>query len=420
VALEIQDDGGRYVEVGAGCSVDRVLEYLASHGGYTLPVYGIIGKQTIAGAISTATHGSGRASLSHYVTAVVVAAYDGGGEPTIYEWNGGEELRAARCGLGCTGILLSVRVRVEPDYLIEETTRWFDHLDDVLECSRDYPRQQFYLVPWSWKWLAQLRRPLVEGPGVARSAMAGFHRVVRLVVADVFLNGAVRLLSGPLRWRSGIRWFNRRMLPVVTRFGGRVVDRSRYLLQMRHDLYRHVEMELFVPARHIRHAAAFVEWLLRWCGGESPRLPEVLRDDDFGCDVSADIHALKGCYVHDYLVTFRRVLGDDTLISMSSGDAADTWYAISLLSYQRDLGPYSKVARFMAAAMAAAYGARPHWGKICPLTTGEIAALYPELPRFRARCASVDANQVFVNDFARQKLGFQDVRACKGSEDPGT
>jgi xylitol oxidase len=64
------------------------------------------------------------------------------------------------------------------------------------------------------------------------------------------------------------------------------------------------------------------------------------------------------------------------------------------------------MARFMATAMASAYRARPHWGKICPLNTEEIAPLYPALPRFRAHCASIDPDQAFINDFARRVLGF--------------
>ena len=77
---------------------------------------------------------------------------------------------------------------------------------------------------------------------------------------------------------------------------------------MRHDLYSHVEMELFVPAPHVAHAAAFVAWVLRWCGGESTRCPRRWRSDDFGRDVVARSEDLRGTYVHDYLVTFRQVL----------------------------------------------------------------------------------------------------------------
>jgi hypothetical protein len=159
VTIGVNPDGGLYAEIEAGCTVDRALEYLSTHGGYTLPTYGIIGKQTMAGCIATATHGSGRASLSGHVSAVTVAAYDEAGRARIYRWTEGRELLAARCGVGCSGIVLSVRVPVEPDFLIEEKTEGFPDIEPLLELQSKYPRQQFYLIPWSWKWLAQSRRP---------------------------------------------------------------------------------------------------------------------------------------------------------------------------------------------------------------------------------------------------------------------
>ena len=406
VALEVREDGSVYAEIEAGCTIDAVLAYLRSHGGYTLPTYSIIGKQSMAGAIATATHGAGRASISHYISSICVAAYDREGKACIYEWSEGDELRAARCGLGCSGIVLSVRIRVEPDYLVEENTLWFERIEQVVSQERDYPRQQFYLVPWKWGWYAQLRRPLArragDGPGVA----AHLHRALRRIGADMALNGAVRLLCGPLGSPSGIRWFYRRVFPLVAQSGMHVIDHSSQILKMRHDLYTHVEMELFVPARHLIHSAAFVEWMLRCCGGESHQMPDVLRDDALGPSVAVEVEALKGSYVHDYLITFRQVLRDDTLISMTSGDEADAWYAISLITYRRDITAFSRMAGVMARAMASAYRARPHWGKICPLDTETIAALYPSLPEFRAHCASVDPQQVFVNDFVRRALGF--------------
>src|SRR5262245_19458663 len=50
VALKKEPNGVAYAEIGAGCTVDRALDYLHTRG-YTLPTYGIVGKQTIAGAI---------------------------------------------------------------------------------------------------------------------------------------------------------------------------------------------------------------------------------------------------------------------------------------------------------------------------------------------------------------------------------
>lgn len=401
-------DGQLYVEAGAGCPVDRVLDYLQQRGRYTLPVCGIVGKQTIAGAISTATHGSGRASMSHYVAAVTAAIYDAAtGAAQIREWRDGDALRAARCGLGCTGVLLSVRMRVDVDHDIEEVGQWFDDLDRLLAAAREYPRHQFYLMPWSWKWYAQLRR---EVPGhtarVTERLVARALRIFRLLMIDVGINGAIRALAATPRGRRLIPWVFRRVMPILAPSGVRVVDRSRHLLMMRHDMFRHVECELFVPAPHMAHAAALVEWVLRWCGGDEPRLPDALAGDDVGLRVEDDIEPLRGRYLHHYPITCRRVLADDTMISMSSGDAGVEWYAISLITYERDLGPFLRTMRWLASTMARAYGARPHWGKVCPLSTEELAALYPELPRFRAHCASLDPSHRFVNEFARMALGL--------------
>ena len=58
VALELREDGTGLARIGAGATIDQVLDYLRPRG-YTLPIYGIVGKQAIGGAIATATHGSG-------------------------------------------------------------------------------------------------------------------------------------------------------------------------------------------------------------------------------------------------------------------------------------------------------------------------------------------------------------------------
>jgi hypothetical protein len=407
VALGTDRDGGMVAEIDAGCTVDSVLDYLRIQCGNTLPTYGIIGKQTIAGAISTATHGSGRASLSHYVQSICVAAYDNeSGKAVVHEWHGGEALRAARCAVGCMGVVLSVRMRVQADYLIEERTNWFDRFDDVLDQELDYPRQQFYLVPWSWRWFGQHRRAIPRESGPVPNIKARLRRVLRLVAVDFLFHGALKLLAGILQWWAGVRWLYRRVFPLIAKSDTRVIDHARHILMMRHDLFTHVEMELFVPREHVRHAAEYVEWVLRCCGGESLEMPKDLRHDKFGRNVAGEIAALRGSYVHDYLVTFRRVLADDALISMTAGIKDEASYAISLITYQRDHTPFLAMAKFMAATMASAYRARPHWGKICPLDADEIATLYPELPGFRAHCASVDSEQAFVNDFARRVLGF--------------
>ena len=88
--------GKNWVTAGGGCQIKRLLAELKRQDSGTLPSMGLITEQTIAGAISTATHGSGNQSMSHFVDEVRVATYDPAtGEPMIRTINEGDELRAA-------------------------------------------------------------------------------------------------------------------------------------------------------------------------------------------------------------------------------------------------------------------------------------------------------------------------------------
>ncbi len=87
----------------------------------------------------------GRHSLSHYVIGVRVARYDShSGSAVIVDITDGDELRAARCSLGCLGVILSVKIQCRPKYLVEEHFREYVKLDDVLSAEQEYPLQQFY------------------------------------------------------------------------------------------------------------------------------------------------------------------------------------------------------------------------------------------------------------------------------------
>src|SRR5262249_52666026 len=116
---------------------------------------------------------------------------------------------------------------------------------------------------------------------------------------------------------------------------------------------------------------------------------------------------LRGTYTQHYAVTFRRVLPDDTLISMTAG-ADEPWYAISFITYPQARAPFLGMGTFLLGCMIPLSGARPHWGKFCPLTPEEAAQLYPRLADFRAICRRVDPHGVFQNDFTRRVLGFDE------------
>ena len=140
--VSLEPDGDNFLAtIGAGCQVKRILKEL-NRGGATLYSLGLIDVQTIAGAISTGTHGSGRQSMSHYVEEVRVARYDEStGKAFISEINAGDELLAARCSLGALGIILSVKIRCRAQYNIQEHFTESKTLEGVLNAEESYPLQ---------------------------------------------------------------------------------------------------------------------------------------------------------------------------------------------------------------------------------------------------------------------------------------
>ena len=399
--VRVHDDRTR-VTAGAGCRIGALLKHLSTMG-LTLPSIGLIDRQTVAGAVATGTHGSGRHSMSHYVEALRIACYGADGASVIRTVDSGVALRAARCSVGTLGVVLDVTLTCVPQYHVRERCAWHPGLDTVLKNEPAAPLQQFYIIPHAWTYLAHERSAAAEN---RRSGAAGFYRVYWLIVIDVLLHVGVKLTASLLRSRRLVALLYRRILPACIFTRWQVTDRSDRQLLMRHDLFRHLEMEVFVPRTRLGPALEF--------------LVEVLRAaDDPGHSASAGVSAridaaghreafeeIRGSYSHHYPICVRRVRPDHTLISMASchGIERQDWYAISLITFSEPRAPFQGVARLLAAAMAKDFDARLHWGKWFPLAAAAVGPSYPGLPVFKATCAEFDPQGVFRNAFIRRTL----------------
>ena len=402
----LEPDGDQFVAtVGAGCQIKRLLKEL-NRGGATLHSLGLITVQTIAGAISTGTHGSGRHSMSHYVEEVRLARYDEStGQAIIDELSDGESLLAARCSLGSLGIILSVKIRCRAQYNVQEHFTESRRLEDVMDAEESYPIQQFYLIPWRWSYFIQHRR---EDTG-KRSLLAKLYRIYWLSVMDYGLHLQILFLERMLRSRRMIRFAFRRIVSAFLIRKWKVTDRSSSMLVMKHEAFRHIEIELFVPRDQLADALKFTREIIKVAGGKESTLSAVnqQRIDDLG--MQEDLDGLHDQYCHHYPICVRRVIPDDTLISMASGGNQD-WYAVSFISYARPKrrAGFSLFASFMARSMSQLFQARPHWGKICPLEASELTSLYPRFDSFRTVCNSLDPQGVFQNEWTTALLKADD------------
>jgi hypothetical protein len=396
-----RDDGRARVVVGAGCTLARLLDSLHATTSRTLPTLGVIKRQTLSGLVSTGTHGSGRPSVSHFVTAVRIAAFGADGTPTVFEDREGDELRAARCALGCMGVILSMELRTVPKFRVRETVLRLARVSDALQLYAAYPLTQFALVPHTWKVIAW-QRETVAGTGIA-SLRARVFRVFNVIGVDIGFHLLLKA-SIAIGTVKGLM----KLLPHLLIANAPRVDDAEHVLTQLHHLFRHEEMELFVPESKVADAAELLRYAIAMFAGDTASTPTDAESKLRAAGLYDELLVGRGTYLHHYPVLFRRVLPDDTLMSMA-GAASEPWFSFSLFTYARPGGRagYYTVCSWLARAMHALFGARLHWGKHYPLGAADTERMYPDLPKFTRLCRDRDPGGVFRNEFADRVLGFR-------------
>jgi FAD/FMN-containing dehydrogenase len=399
--IQIHPGQNPAVTVGAGCRIKTILAALNAQG-LTLPVIGVIAEQSIAGAIATGTHGSGNQSLSHYVQSVRIAGFDPTGQTAqIHPIAAGDDLRAARCALGALGIITSVTLPCVPQYWVQEQATPCRTIEAALAMEIESPLQQFFLMPQQWEYVVQRRQiPTVPGP----QGQTWLYRLYWLCNLDFGLHLLIKLFAGILRRRQLVHWLFRSLMPRLLMPDWVVTDRSDRQLLIKHDLFRHFELEAFVPRSQVIAASHFITDILQLADDANHKLTAqtTLFLTEKGLDASAQ--TLGGTFTHHYPICFRRVCPDDTLISMTAG-AIEDWYAISFITYAQPRDDFQGVAEFLARSLLVLFQARIHWGKWFPLGQSEVAQQYPRLAAFGAIRDRYDPNGVFRNQFIADKLG---------------
>jgi FAD/FMN-containing dehydrogenase len=377
----VEENDVTYAIVGGGCKLESLVKFLESKN-LAVPTMGGIMKQTVGGLASTATHGSGRSSFSHYLSEVRIAAYDSlTGKAKIYEYKDGDELRAARTAIGCMGVIVSVKMKVIPRFWVTEHLRKYQTLDEILALENEWPLTQFGLIPHNWSFVAFQRQTTHNEPNAWEKIRAFMVRIRDYVFIEVFPHVLLKLFLMFRNSNNLVKWYYDFLPRLLLNVNVTNLDYKGLTLHIRHHYqFRHLEMEIFVPEEHIREVVSTIRALTKQFADE-------------------------GKYVHHYIFFFRKVLSDDTLISMTAGNKA--YYSIGVFTYHEedDRTPFYEFAKVLATVMNQKYNARLHWGKYIPLNHVDIAKLYPEMDKFKSICKKVDPNGVFQNDFTQKVLG---------------
>lgn len=335
--------------------------------GLALPNMGDIDKQSIAGAVSTATHGTGLAFTGYpgLVTALRVALADGrivDCSPTVEP----ELFEAARVGLGTIGVLLRVTVQCVPAFALEarETTEPLDAVvESFVERARAEDHVEFFWFPGTPRVTVKTNRRLA--PGVELQPMTRGDRIVN---RELLGNG---LFGGLCAVGSAV--------PAVARATAEVGSRL-----MAGGTFSDASHRVYVAPRRIRfNETEFAFPLEAW--------PEVFRE--VGRAIERTGEAVS------FPLEVRTARGDSTWLGTSSGH--DSVY-VAVHRYWREewrplFEPVWEVFR--------AFGGRPHWGKMHRLRGEDLAALYPRYEDFVRVRRAVDPGGTLLNTHTRAMVG---------------
>jgi FAD-linked oxidoreductase len=361
--LDADRDSG-LVEVGGGTVLADLNEELARLG-LAMENLGDIDRQTIAGAISTGTHGTGARlrNISAQVEGVELVLADG----SIRHLSAAtdpELLRAARVGVGALGAISAVTLRCVPAFdllRVDSPHPREEVLDTFAERADAHEHFELFTFPYADSALV-LERNRIDGPASPRSRRAAY-------INDVVLeNWALQVLAATGKAVP-------KAIPALSRLAGHLASGSR--TSDRSD-------RVFANERRVRFTE--MEYGVPRDDG-----PEAVR------------RVIEWVHRNEYPVFFpiemRVAAGDDAFLSPSH--ERDTAY-IAVHQYRgMEWRPYFEAVE----EIMDDYGGRPHWGKRHFQTAATLAPRYPAWADFQRARDTLDPARTFSNDYTDRVLG---------------
>jgi L-gulono-1,4-lactone dehydrogenase len=354
------------VTLHAGTRLHRIPELLAPYG-LAMPNLGDIDRQSISGAISTGTHGTGArfGGIAAQVTAatLVTAAGD---LLVVDEEQNGELLPAVALGLGALGVLVEVTLQCVPAFVLhaverpEDLEATLESLDARVAASDHF---EFYWFPHTDRAMTKTNSRLPE------SAVRHPIPRVRKWIDDVLIGNGLHQIActvtstlpstvSPVNQASVRMWGDREFTDLSHRVF--TTDRS----------VRFREMEYALPYENVR--AAF----------------DALRTaiDERGWRISFPVE-----------VRFARE--DDLWLSTAHGRA--TGYIAVHRYWREDPTEYFAAVEQIMLDL----GGRPHWGKMHTLDAAALRDRYPRFDDFVALRDRLDPDRMFQNRYLERVLG---------------
>ncbi|MFE8697267.1 D-arabinono-1,4-lactone oxidase [Cytobacillus sp. FJAT-53684] len=359
--IEQLDEENQSVTVFGGTRLFQLGEELGK-AGYSQENLGDINVQSIAGAISTGTHGTGLAfgNISTQVTQLWLVTASGE-VITISKQENAQYFNASLVSLGSLGIIVKVTLKIikSPVYEYKSEKVEIAALDQQLSYLIDTNRHfEFYLFPYSD--LIQIKTMNITDKSPQNLRL---HHVKNLLLENYLffiLSEVCRLFPKTSRSVSRLS---------AKAVGSSSISAYSYQLFATPRIVKFREMEYCIPLQNLNSAIQEI----REC-------------------------IIEKKYKVHFPIEFRTVKADDLWLSPSYH--RDSAY-IAFHMYKGM--PFEEYFRDMEQIMMK-YEGRPHWGKMHNRNSSELHDLYPKLADFLTIRAELDPNGLFSNDYLKELL----------------
>jgi xylitol oxidase len=348
------DKQARTVTVEGGISYGKLCPYLEAQG-FALHNLASLPHISVAGACTTATHGSGvkNGNLSSSVKGLEFVMADGTVQ-ALTEKDDEEKLRGAVVGLGALGIITKVTLAFEPSFSMRQLV--FEELP-LSQLSANFAKimSAGYSVSLftDWQkdsmnevWVKLKSDETFDQRGEffgARPATKNLHPIIALSAEN-----CTEQMGIPGVWYERLPHFKMGFTP---------------------SSGKELQAEYFVPARNAVDAIMAIQ-----------RMGKQIAPHLFISEIrtiASDKLWLSPAYNEDMIAIHFTWKQD--------------WPAVSKLlpQIEKELAPYN---------------VKPHWGKLFTLSKETLAERYPRMKDFRMLVKQFDPNSKFVNDYLNSTI----------------
>ena len=351
------------VTVEAGIHISELNEQLFELG-YAMPNLGDIAYQTISGAISTSTHGTGSRLTGIAGQVAGLRLVNGHGEVIDINAQQNPELfDVARVGVGALGIVTQVTLNVVPAFRLravegaQKLDALIENLDELVDSNEHF---EFFWIPHT-RWALTKRNNRTTDPVHIPSRAKQWYSKTFL---ENYAFGAVCALG---RLKPSL--IPRLATALPSSGQTEIVDES-FRIFASERIVKFVEMEYAIPRQY--------------CGEALQRIRSMIDD--------------KG-HLISFPVEVRFTAKDNIALSTASG--RDSAYIAVHMYKGMAYEPYFRdVADIMSD-----YEGRPHWGKMHFLNANELSKLYPKWDEFLVAREQLDPSRTFANAYTEQVFG---------------